>query len=92
MGVADVSENGFALGWDEIKLPQPAVRRATRCTRRARCWRCASRKSRPQWGIVKVRTRGIKQDGKVVIEYARSVMVWGSAHAPQRDLFPEAHG
>ena len=25
MGVADVSENGFALGWDEIKLPQPAV-------------------------------------------------------------------
>ena len=23
MGVADVSENGFALGWDEIKLPHP---------------------------------------------------------------------
>ena len=23
MGVADVSENGFALGWDEIKLPNP---------------------------------------------------------------------
>ena len=27
MGVADVSENGFALGWDQITLPQPAVRR-----------------------------------------------------------------
>ena len=25
MGVADVSENGFALGWDEIKLPNPLV-------------------------------------------------------------------
>src|SRR3989304_5774481 len=23
LGVADVSENGFALGWDEIKLPNP---------------------------------------------------------------------
>jgi acyl dehydratase len=46
-------------------------------------------KSRPQWGIVKVRTRGIQQDGKVVIRYARSVMVWKRAHAPARDLFPE---
>ena len=23
LGVSDVSENGFALGWDEIKLPNP---------------------------------------------------------------------
>src|SRR5437867_13217462 len=23
MGVADVSENGVALGWDEVKLPHP---------------------------------------------------------------------
>ena len=23
MGVADVSENGFALGWDQIRLPNP---------------------------------------------------------------------
>ena len=27
MGVADVSENGFALGWDWIKLPNPLRRR-----------------------------------------------------------------
>ena len=46
-------------------------------------------KSKPQWGIVKVRTRGIQQDGKVVIDYARSVMVWKKAHAPKADLFPE---
>jgi itaconyl-CoA hydratase len=36
-----------------------------------------------------VRTRGIQQDGKVVIDYARSVMVWKREHAPARDLFPE---
>jgi len=45
-------------------------------------------KSKPQWGIVKVRTRGIQQEGKVVIDYARSVMVWKKAHAPTTDLFP----
>jgi acyl dehydratase len=46
-------------------------------------------KSKPQWGIIKVRTRGIQQEGKVVIDYARSVMVWKKAHAPKSDLFPE---
>jgi acyl dehydratase len=46
-------------------------------------------KSKPQWGIVKVRTRGIQQEGKVVIDYTRSVMVWKKAYAPKRDLFPE---
>ena len=46
-------------------------------------------KSKPQWGIIKVRTRGIQQEGKVVIDYARSVMVWKKAHAPKNDLFPE---
>jgi itaconyl-CoA hydratase len=45
-------------------------------------------KSKPQWGILKVRTRGIQQEGKVVIDYARSVMVWKKAHAPKQDLFP----
>jgi itaconyl-CoA hydratase len=46
-------------------------------------------KSRPEQGIVKVRTRGINQDGLVVIEYERSVMVWKKAHAPRIALFPE---
>jgi acyl dehydratase len=49
-------------------------------------------KSRPQWGVVKVRTRGLQQEGKVVIEYVRSVMVWKRAHAPKRDLFPARQG
>ena len=41
MGVADVSENGFALGWDEIKLPNPLLP-ATRSIRSRKCWRSAS--------------------------------------------------
>jgi hypothetical protein len=36
-----------------------------------------------------VRTRGIQQEGKIVIDYVRSVMVWKKAHAPHRDIFPK---
>ena len=45
--------------------------------------------SKPQWGIVKVETRGVKQDGTLVCKYTRNVMVWKKAHAPKQDLFPE---
>jgi acyl dehydratase len=88
MGVADVSENGFALGWDQIELPHPLFAGDTLYSESEVLEKRES-KSRPQCGIVKVRTRGIQQDGKVVIRYARSVMVWKRAHAPNKDLFPE---
>jgi acyl dehydratase len=88
LGVADVSENGFALGWDQITLPNPVFAGDTLYSESEVVEKRESR-SKPQWGIVKVRTRGIKQDGQVVIDYTRSVMVWKRAHAPKRDLFPE---
>jgi acyl dehydratase len=88
MGVADVSENGFALGWDQIELPHPLFAGDTLYSESEVLEKRES-KSRPQLGIVKVRTRGIQQDGKVVIRYARSVMVWKRDHAPNKALFPE---
>ena len=88
MGVADVSENGFALGWDEIKLPHPLFAGDTLYSESEVLEKRES-KSKPQWGIVKVRTRGVQQEGKIVIDYVRSVMVWKKAHAPQKDLFPK---
>jgi acyl dehydratase len=83
-----VSENGFALGWDAITLPNPLfVGDTLYCQQEVVELR--ESKSRPDSGIVKVKTLGLKQDGSVVIEYARSVMVWKKAHAPNRDTFPE---
>ena len=87
MGVADVSENGFALGWDEIKLPNPLFAGDTLYSESEVLEKRES-KSKPQWGIIKVRTRGVQQEGKVVIDYARSVMVCKRAFAPSHDLFP----
>ena len=88
LGVADTSENGFALGWDAITLPNPVFAGDTLYSESTVLEKRES-KSRPQWGIVKFRTRGIKQDGTVVLEYARSVMVWKRAHAPALEHFPE---
>ena len=39
-------------------------------------------KSRPNVGIVTVRTRGFNQDGTVVITYKRTFMVYKRGHVP----------
>ncbi len=88
LGVIDVSENGFALGWDQITLPNPVYAGDTLYVQQE-VVEARESKSRPEMGIVKVRTLGIKQDGSVVIDYARSVMVWKRAHAPRQAIFPE---
>jgi itaconyl-CoA hydratase len=88
LGVADISENGFALGWDYIKLPNPVFGGDTLYSESEVVERRES-KSRPDQGIIKVRTRGVNQDGVIVIEYERSVMVWKKGRAPLQSLFPE---
>src|SRR5436853_5106842 len=87
MGVADISENGFALGWDEITLPNPLFAGDTLYSE-SEVLEVRESRSRPEQGIVKVRTRGLNQDGQVVSEYRRSVVVWKRAHAPALNLFP----
>jgi itaconyl-CoA hydratase len=87
LGVADTSENGFALGWDKIDLPNPLFEGDTIYSESS-VLETRESKSRPQWGIVKIRTRGIKQDGTVVIDYSRSVMVWKKEFAPNNDTIP----
>lgn len=88
LAVIDVSENGFALGWDYIKLPNPVFPGDT-IYAETEVLDVRESKSRPHQGVVKVGTRGINQDGKVVIDYVRSVMVWKKADAPAADIFPE---
>ena len=91
LGVADISENGFALGWDYIKLPNPVFPGDTLYSE-SEVINVRESKSRPTQGVVKVRTRGVNQHGDIVIEYERSVMVWKRDHAPLRSLFPEVKG
>jgi acyl dehydratase len=81
--VTDVSQNVFAnLGWDEVKLPSPVFEGDTIYSRSEVLEKHESR-SRPNVGIVVVRTTGYNQDGKTVITFKRTVMVYKRGHAPR---------
>lgn len=81
MGVEDISENGFALGWDEVRMPNPLFAGDTLYSESAVLDVRESR-SDPTRGIVTVATRGYNQHGTVVIEFNRTVMVWKRSAAP----------
>lgn len=87
MGVSDVTENGFALGWEDIVLPHPVFPGDTLYSESEVLTVRESRSDRTR-GIVTVETRGYNQDGILVIRYRRSAMVWKRAHAPSASLFP----
>jgi itaconyl-CoA hydratase len=81
--VTDVSQNVMAnLGWDEVRLPNPVFEGDTLYSQSEVLSRRESR-SRPEVGIVEVKTTGFKQDGTVVITFRRTLLVYKRAHAPQ---------
>ncbi len=88
LAATDTSENGFALGWDEIALPAPLFAGDTLYAE-SEVLETRESRSRPGWGIVKVRQRGITQAGTVVLVMTRSFMVPTRAAAAKREHFPE---
>ena len=81
--VTDISQNVFAnLGWDEVRLPAPVFEGDTIYSRSEVLERRESR-SRPDVGIVRVKTTGFNQDGTVVISFERTIMVYKKDHAPK---------
>jgi acyl dehydratase len=74
LSVADVSERGVNLGWDEVRLLKPVF---AGDTIRAETEVLSKRKSqsRPESGIVRVRTRGLNQRDEVVISFERAIML-----------------
>jgi acyl dehydratase len=87
MSAPDVSDNGVNLGWEEIRLPAP-VHPGDTLYSETEVLEVRESRSRPEQGIVSVRTRGFNQTGQLVIELRRSILVWKREHAPGRDIFP----
>ena len=76
MSVPDTSENATAnLAWTDIKLPNPVYEGDTLWAETEILETRGSR-SRPNVGIVSVRTRGINQRREVVMEFRRTFMVY----------------
>lgn len=84
MSVIDISENAFAnLGWDKVQLPAPVFVGDTLYAE-SEVLEMRESRSRPTVGVVRFRTRGYKQDGTVVIEYERTIMVYKRGQSPRR--------
>jgi itaconyl-CoA hydratase len=81
--VTDISQNVFAnLGWDEVRLPAPVFEGDTIYSQSEVLEKRESR-SRPNVGIVTVETTGYNQDGRTVITFNRTIMVYRRGHAPK---------
>jgi itaconyl-CoA hydratase len=82
LSVADISQNAVNLGWDEVRLPAPVFEGDTIYAQSEVLDKRES-KSRPHQGIVRFKTIGYKQDGTVVIEFVRTILVYKRGHVPQ---------
>ncbi len=82
--VTDLTMNAVAnLGWDEVRLPNPLFEGDTVYSR-SEVLETRESKSRPNVGIVRVKTIGVNQDKTSVIEFTRTFMVWKRGHVPPR--------
>jgi len=80
--VIDLTINAVAnLGWDAVTLPHPVFEGDT-IYARSEVLETRESKSRPNVGIVKVKTEGLNQDGTTVIEFRRTFMIWKRGHVP----------
>jgi itaconyl-CoA hydratase len=78
----DLSMNVFAnLGWDQVRMPRPVYEGDTIYSR-SKVLGIRESGSRPNLGLVTVATEGFNQDGKIVITYRRTFMVYKQGHLP----------
>ena len=83
LSVADLSQYAVNLGWDEVRLPAPVFEGDTLYAQ-SEVVSVRESRSRPHMGVVTVRTTGYKQDGTVVIEFKRALLIYKRAHLPER--------
>jgi itaconyl-CoA hydratase len=80
--VTDLTQNAVAnLGWDDVRLPHPVFEGDT-IYARSEVLETRESKSRPNVGIVRVKTTGLNQRATPVIEFTRTFMVWKRGHVP----------
>jgi len=83
LSVGDVSKNGVNLGWKEINIPAPLFE-GDAVYAQTKILSTRESKSRPQMGIVGIKTTGFKQDGTVIMTLERTVLVYKRGHIPER--------
>src|ERR1041384_1574851 len=83
LSVADVSQNAVNLGWEDVRMPAPVVLGDT-IYGQTEVLSARESESRKNMGIVEIKTTGFKQDGTVVMEFRRTILVYKRGKAPSR--------
>ena len=90
MSVLDMSQHAVAnLGWTDIKLTHPAYIGDT-IYAESICLEKRTSSSRPELGIIRMKTRGLNQEGDEIVSWFRSVMIPLRTSGIGQDYFPEA--
>jgi itaconyl-CoA hydratase len=90
LSVLDMSQNAVAnLGLTDLALTHP-VHVGDTLYAESMCTGTRASASRPGFGIVSMRTRGLNQDGIEIMSWSRSVMLPDRASGIGQDYFPVA--
>ena len=90
LSVIDMSQNAVAnLGWTDIKLTHPVYVGDT-IYAESICIDKRESSSRPEMGIITMKTRGLNQDGDEVVSWIRTVMIPKRTSGIGQDYFPQA--
>ncbi len=82
ISVADISQNAMAnLGWTDVRLPNPVFEGDT-VHAESEIIAVRASGSRPDVGVVTVRTRGFNQRGVTVIEFTRAMLIYRRGAGP----------
>jgi itaconyl-CoA hydratase len=81
LSVADVSQYAVNLGWDEVRMPAPVFEGDTIYAQSEVLSKRESQ-SRPRMGLVEIKTTGFKQDGTIVVEFRRTILVYKNGQVP----------
>ena len=80
--VTDISQNAFAnLGWDEVRLPNPVFEGDTLYSE-SEVLRKRESRSRPNVGILTVKTTSYNENGLVVVTFTRTLLVYRRGFGP----------
>ncbi len=87
--VTDVSQHVMAnLGWDRVRMPNPLFGGDTVYSQ-SEVLAARPSRSRPDVGVVTVRTVGFTETGKIVMTFERTLLVYRRGHGPSVDVEPE---
>jgi len=90
ISVIDMSQNAVSnLGWTDIKLTHPLYEGDTLYAESI-CTDIRESASRPNVGIISMKTRGLNQDGEEIMSYKRTVMIAKRSSGIGQNYFPQA--